>query len=230
MYNFLSIGYDCSTASALRSLGLRTGALPFDWAQSSINSLKKCFETDFEYYHKNVFLTNNKRRVIDRYGFEFPHDYPTKVQECADEIYSEHIIVDDWLSHYNVIKEKYDRRIARFKEIINDPKPAIVLCRYKTAEVLRLQQLFIQYYNKSNLFFLNACPEIYNSDKIININPERNNEWNDGAIWKEGIQMIEKLVIDSLHKKEVNSPIIFSMNPAGKKKNKMSIVFSHLGL
>ena len=47
MYNFLTIGYDCSPAAALRELNLRNEALPFDWVVSNISSLEKCFQDNF---------------------------------------------------------------------------------------------------------------------------------------------------------------------------------------
>jgi hypothetical protein len=199
-YNFLTIGYDCSPAAALRSLNLRHQALPFDWVQSNISAIQYCFATDFKYYHTNIFLNNGNTRLIDEYGFQFPHDYPTITSPILnlDGTFSEDIIIDDWQSYYPNTKNKYNRRIERFKNILKDPKPAIVLCRYSTQEVFELQKYFIRYYNKSNLFFLNAYPQMFMNDKIININPEKNNEWNDATIWKEGIQSIEKLIVDSL--------------------------------
>jgi hypothetical protein len=75
-FNYLTIGSGCSPAAALRDLNLREFALPFDWVVSNINTIQKCIETNFEYFHKNLVLNNNKTRLIDYYGFEFPHDYP----------------------------------------------------------------------------------------------------------------------------------------------------------
>ena len=51
-FNYLTIGFDCSPASALRNLNLRESALPFDWVISNIKFLQRCFETNFEYFHK----------------------------------------------------------------------------------------------------------------------------------------------------------------------------------
>ena len=76
MYNFLTVGFDCSPASALRGLNLRSEALPFDWVVSNISSLDKCFQDNFMKYHTNLKLDHSKTRLIDEYGFMFPHDYP----------------------------------------------------------------------------------------------------------------------------------------------------------
>ena len=75
-FNYVTIGYDCSPAAALRGLHLREFALPFDWVESNINVLQMCFETKFKDFHKNVTFNYNKKRLIDHYGFQFPHDYP----------------------------------------------------------------------------------------------------------------------------------------------------------
>lgn len=99
----------------------------------------------------------------------------------------ENIIVSDWATHYPTVKEKYERRILRFRNIVNDPKPIIVLCRYSTKHVIELQELFSRFFNKTNVFFINATPNDFFSGNIISINPEKNGGWNDSGIWKEGI-------------------------------------------
>ncbi len=76
MYNFLTIGNDCSPAAALRDLNLRKFALPFDWIKINITHLEKCLEDNFINFHCNLKLNKNKSRLIDTYDFEYPHDYP----------------------------------------------------------------------------------------------------------------------------------------------------------
>jgi len=86
MVNFLTIGYDCSPAAALRNLGMRDFALPFDWVQSNIHCIQRCFEENFEKFHTNLRLDAKRTRVIDEYGFEFPHDYPLDESVSTDVI------------------------------------------------------------------------------------------------------------------------------------------------
>jgi len=131
-------------------------------------------------------LNNKKTRIIDNYYFQFPHDYPT-MPYVGDGSTGENIIVSDWATHYPTVKEKYERRILRFRNIVNDPKPIIVLCRYSTKHVIELQELFSRFFNKTNVFFINATPNDFFSGNIISINPEKNGGWNDSGIWKEGI-------------------------------------------
>jgi hypothetical protein len=74
--NYLTLGNDCSPAGALKNLNLREFALPFDWVVSNVSILNNCFEDNFFKFHKNLKFNVSKTRVIDEYGFQFPHDYP----------------------------------------------------------------------------------------------------------------------------------------------------------
>jgi len=196
MYNFLTVGSDCSPASALRQLKLREFALPFDWVHSRhIESIEKCFADNFSKYHTNLRLNRTRTRLIDEYGFEFPHDYPREdVSNNADNVgegvFAEDkntYIVHNWSNYYDIVKEKYNRRIERFLKIINDQKPIIILCRWNTNEVIRLKGMFEKYYNKTNIIFINSSSQPYVTETIINCYTERNNIWNEAQIWKENI-------------------------------------------
>ena len=201
-FNYLTIGYDCSPASALKDLNLRDFALPFDWVVSNIKSLQKCFETNFVDFHKKLVFNYNKTRLIDYYGFQFPHDYPlthmTNFENNIGEgVFGEEngkFITDKWYHYYGVVLDKYNRRIERFKNIINDTKPIIVLCRYNTKDVLELQELFIKYCKNKNIYFVNSCNELFENEYIKNIYTEKDNKWNDINIWKEGIDDVIKKI------------------------------------
>ena len=201
-FNYLTIGHDCSPAAALKVLNLREIALPFDWVVSNINILQKCFETNFEDFHKKLTFNYNKTRLIDHYGFQFPHDYPltnmTNFENNIGEgVFGEErgkFITEKWSDYYSVVLNKYNRRIERFNNIINDTKPIIVLCRYNTKDVLELQELFIKYYKNNNIYFVNSCNEPFENDYIKNIYTEKENNWNDINIWKEGISDIIKKI------------------------------------
>jgi hypothetical protein len=108
------------------------------------------------------------------------------------------MITTDWSKYYDIVLEKYGRRIDRFKSIVNDNKPIIVLCRYSTRDVLDLQQLFMKYYKIDNIYFVNSTTEVFENAKIKNIHTEQNNEWNDATIWKEGIDAIVKKYNDNI--------------------------------
>ena len=197
--NYLTLGYDCSPAATLRNLNLRKFALPFDWVVSNVHILENCFEDNFLKFHKNLKFNHNKTRLIDEYGFQFPHDYPlihmknidnNKVGEGIFGEETNNFITDEWNNYYDTVLEKYNRRIDRFKSIINDINPIIVLCRYNTKQVSKLQEIFIKCFNKQNVYFLNSSNEVFENSKIKNIYTEKNGEWNDTNIWKQGLLSI----------------------------------------
>lgn len=194
--NFLTLGHDCSPAATLRNLNLREFALPFDWVVSNVGALYECFLTDFAKYHMNLQLNHARTRLIDEYGFQFPHDYPiTGNADISESQIGEGVIgeergkqiIENWRDYHGTVIEKYRRRIARFREMLVDPRPIIVLCRYSMRDVLILQQIFQNHFKRSDVFFVNSSKEVFENDKIINIDTEKNNVWNEAAIWKQGI-------------------------------------------
>jgi len=164
-YNYIPLGFDCSPAAALRGLNLREFALPFDWVKLKVDILIRCLKDDFRYYHKNLKFNYNKKMLIDHYGFQFIHDY-----------------------HYEIVYDKYQRRIERFREIMKSPKPIIVLCRHNIEYVIQLKKFLNSHYNKTNIYFLVSSKESYEDNYIKLINTERNNKWNEWDIWKEGLE------------------------------------------
>jgi len=197
-FNYLTIGHDCSPAAALKNLSLREFALPFDWVVSNVHILENCFKSNFDNFHKKLNFNYNKTRLIDYYGFQFPHDYPLNNMSVLENTIGEGVIgeekgkfiSDKWSDYYGIVLDKYNRRIERFKNIMNDTKPIIVLCRYNTNDVLKLQQIFMKYYKKENIYFINSSNEIFENDKIKNIYTEKNNVWNEASIWKQGMDDI----------------------------------------
>jgi hypothetical protein len=202
--NYITIGYDCSPAAALRNMNLRKFALPFDWVQSNIQSIEACFRDDFARYHTELKFNSKKTRLIDVYGFEFPHDYPllstdelkgpasqdiiSPSDALGEGAYEEKPIAENWLNFYNIVKEKYDRRIERFRTFMKDPAPIIVLSRYHQKEdIFRLKELFAKYYNKTNIRFINSSNKVFENDFMVNIHTEQNGEWNETSIWQSAI-------------------------------------------
>lgn len=197
MYNFLTLGADCSPSSALRSLDLREFALPFDWVVTNIYGLEMCFKEHFQHFHRNLSFNQNKTRMIDQYGFEFPHDYPltdiSNNESVGEGVFGEEngkTITDNWINYYDIVKSKYDRRIERFLTIVNDPKPIILLCRHSIYSVIKLQELFNNVYNKTNIIFINSSSEPFETPTIKNVYTERNGIWNDSVLWKEAIDKV----------------------------------------
>lgn len=120
---YIPIGENCSVAWALRINGVRNTAYPFDWLIAPLPKIIKCVREDFagflqELYRADAYTTQSC--VIDSYGFEFRHDFPTvKKNACIDTIenggyHEETTIVDNWRDYIPEVREKYHRRIERF--------------------------------------------------------------------------------------------------------------------
>jgi len=193
---FLSSGSDCSPAAALRSLGYRNTAFPFDWVDSSVSAVISCLEDDFNQYHTN--LTCIGSRMVDTYGFQFPHDYPFSNCDYDKDSISEWRthedvggkIVNNWKDYYPEVKEKYDRRIQRFRDIGISANPIIVLMRRPISHALQIRDALVKYYNRRDIFLVVATPETYESDVIVTCLPEIYGDWNNKDIWSTAINCV----------------------------------------
>jgi hypothetical protein len=153
---YITLGWDCSPATALRNLQLREYALPFDWIRSNAEILSKVIENNFSGFHESLKLSENKQFIIDSYGLNFPHDYPTIKQNCislTDEI-DETILISDWEKYIPDIQEKYKRRIERFHAIMNSSDPVIVLHAGILEGIYLLRDAFLKRYNKTNICYV----------------------------------------------------------------------------
>ena len=207
-YSVISLGYDCSPAQALKDMGIRPYALPFDWVVSSPNSLERYFRDKFSLFHQNLVYNHNKTRLIDSYGFEFPHDYPL-LSDVLDisfsSVVTQNTIVDYWADYHVDASAKYRRRIDRFNAILARPAPLIVLCRYDVRAIPKIKALFETYYGKSNVFFVNSTakgpPYRFNLTNgfgtyTLCCHTEENGQWNETAVWKTALDAAVKRFIE----------------------------------
>ena len=168
--NYISLGYDCSTASILRDLGLRKYALPFDWIRTTPLGIYLCITDNFEQFHKNLELEKTKSCLVDKYGFDYPHDYPTifdSTNEPGDGHIGEATIIDGWEKYHEIVLEKYRRRIERFHNLLNSQDPIIALFFGKTSDVYMFKAAFLEKYNKTNIIYIVYSYMPSNSDDIF---------------------------------------------------------------
>lgn len=123
-YDFIfSLGFGCAVSQALRDLGLQRGSYPFDWI-GTIGPLMaprmmaadfkdwfnredlKLWDVRFEGGHIARLYKNVKT------GFGFAHDFSN-----AEELYTT----------YEAAREKYERRIARFKKVMAASKTVLAI-------------------------------------------------------------------------------------------------------
>ena len=118
--NYISLGYFCDVAQDLEKLGLRSFSSPFDWGISSLPGVIEAIDNGFDGFMARENLSqsvNNKDHYLDdRYGFYSFHDF------------SKYVPLDE---QYDEVREKYQRRIARFLEKIKEPT---LFIRYISSE------------------------------------------------------------------------------------------------
>jgi hypothetical protein len=194
-FQYISIGYDCSPAGVLKKLELRTVAHPFDWTETRFTSLCACIQDDFAKFHRNIHLNSTKQRVIDAYGIQFPHDYPTIETSTYTNVngyfYAERKLCDDYEKYTDQVVEKYGRRIERFRNAMADQsKPIIVLYRAYYGEAVNIKYLLERIYNRTNIIVIVATTETVTRENnaVIPCNPEENGKWNDSTVWLKAIE------------------------------------------
>lgn len=122
----ISLGSFCATAIHLRffdnikTLNIRDNAYPFDWIESSFDSLYTCIDDDFNNFLHGLHLKDNNQ-ILDHYGFKFLHDWPT-IQSGdfdilnTDDGVNASYLKTNWRDYSTLVQEKYARRIERFKK------------------------------------------------------------------------------------------------------------------
>ncbi|MEK1310394.1 hypothetical protein HCY59_09550 [Limosilactobacillus fermentum] len=108
--NYISLGYFCNVASDLEELGLRNTSSPFDWNISLFEGVIKAIDNEFDEFmmYDNIVQSEKYRQNYydPKYKMWFFHDF-NKYEPLKKQ--------------YSKVKEKYDRRILRFLNNINEP-------------------------------------------------------------------------------------------------------------
>lgn len=113
---FVSLGSTCHVAIALRALGLRDAAYPFDWVITShLQPITSIIDDDFQHFTDpdHFVLRKGVPAYINTfYSLGFPHDF-----KAEEQITSSIDALTDWMS----FKERYDRRVERFRSLRDYP-------------------------------------------------------------------------------------------------------------
>lgn len=122
MSNIIPIGGDCSVALLLKTLELRKASYPFDWITCSFNSAISLIDNNFLDFIDSRYLERDVRKThlhvfhSTIYNVGFFHDFNQ---------------MDDLTEQCESVKEKYDRRINRFYESLQEEA---ILIRLMTNE------------------------------------------------------------------------------------------------
>jgi hypothetical protein len=199
MVVYIPLGDSCSPAHAVKGLGLRVAAYPFDWISGSTESIVNCILTDFKEFHTGLYPATVNPHIgtntvlIDALGFKFHHDYPTtKNQTWVDDeqVHSEEWhIVDNWADSYPSVYEKYQRRIQRFRAALSGPEPVVGICRRSVDDCRRIQNAIKQVYH-CDIIIVTACKTGSSDPMVITCDPEENGKWDDVDVWRRAFERL----------------------------------------
>lgn len=146
----IGVGQQCTIAIALREYGIRRAAYPFDWIICYHDAIVRCLEDNFEHFFQpsSIQLRYDGKAIIDYYGHEFGHDFPTishPIETHGEEAYvPANTIRKDWQDYLPRVYEKYQRRIARFRKVLSGTEH-IYLIRHELAltpeKALQIQRI-----------------------------------------------------------------------------------------
>ena len=103
---FISLGSHCEPSQQLILNNLRSAAFPFDWLLTlNFSGFLSLLQDDFAFFMDKRYLVQDSQGVVlnTYYQIDFRHE----LHDWTD---------NDFMKHFPEIKEKYQRRIQRFKE------------------------------------------------------------------------------------------------------------------
>ncbi|MBX7067147.1 MAG: papain-like cysteine peptidase [Parachlamydiales bacterium] len=122
----ISLGSHCLTASLIRNSGLRSAAYPFDWLLSLDNEgVVQMLDDDFAYFLDEEFLAPDSLLLPKAHAESLVH------LKYHVEFVHEGNFRSNCLQNIQRVKEKYARRIERFKNLAHFPGTVyFVRCNY----------------------------------------------------------------------------------------------------
>ena len=157
---YISLGSNCVPAFCLTDCKLRTAAYPFDWIISSFDGLYATLESDFCYFFKDLELLPDSTGVTDYYGHQFIHDWRIQTHSSVDltevDWVPNNLILGDWQEAVPMIMQKYQRRIDRFRRVLNGENN-VVFIRYgdiTKSKAINLRNLIEKNYPNLNFVLL----------------------------------------------------------------------------
>ena len=196
--NVVPIGVHCSAAAALRRLNIREMAFPFDWMVSGFINLYNCFNEDFKHFlEKNSLRPRyDNQAIVDYYGFEFPHDFPTtqnliSKENAGDGQVAQSLIHPNFKDYADAVKSKYDRRIERLYQILNSSEKVFFIRHFgmDRNQAISFRDLILKKFPKLDFLLVVVNPvqmqEVnWNLNKIRNYYLDDRQAWNNPAEWE----------------------------------------------
>lgn len=190
----VSLGPTSMVTVVTRSLRVQKTVFPFDWVISPFESVYRAFEDKFTHFLEkgSLRVRSDKQGVMDYYGFEFVHDFPTIQSGFADgssdEPLSQYLLRPDFLDFYDVVATKYQRRIACLQDAMNRGRE-IMLIRYgdmNRSQAERLRNLIRKKYPNAMftlVFISNKKEADWHLGGIKQFYFDAAKNWNDPVQW-----------------------------------------------
>jgi hypothetical protein len=145
----ISLGGWCAVAYQLGEHGYRTVSYPFDWIVTPVSALLHLLKHDFDGFldRGDLWRADGQTYIENSLGLKFFHDFH---------------LTESFLSEYESVKEKYDRRTARFREVLDSvDRVAFVRVELSRPEAEQLRDLIRRKYPRLEflLVVINRLPD-----------------------------------------------------------------------
>lgn len=167
--NIISLGFFCSIAMDLEEYGFRNKSYPFDWLITDWEAVEYYLNNEFLNFFDKKFLSqrieNPNVFVNTLLGQKFYHDFDKK---------------KNFDTQYDLVKDKYDRRIRNFLKDINEPTIFIRYIAnqneldYIEANLNKLSELVKQHNQNNIIIFIGNDDLIAKTLKIYLVAKDEN--------------------------------------------------------
>lgn len=183
----ISLGNRCQPAIHLSANEMRSKAFPFDWLITPFSSLCHFLRSEGSFFLLpqnllfNVIVTDSSRGVVDQlYQIIVVHEFD---YEFKGSDYSSLGFEAAGVRNYELIKERYNRRIGRFFEVCrSDAKILFIRLGITKEEAFELTCLIEELFPQLNFMLLaldhtEDIKQPWNLSRVINLYLSFDNYW-----------------------------------------------------
>ena len=132
---YIPIGCDCEATYWCADNKFRKDAYPFDWLVSPLSSICDIIKNDFVGFLEDPYIlrTNHRQLYIDKgKRMSLTHVYCKKSKLFFIHDFRSR---NDFTFELNLVREKFNRRIQRFKDVCNSKNEVIFVCDKSTNHI-----------------------------------------------------------------------------------------------
>lgn len=209
-----SLGEACFVATFLKEQGLRLFSGPFDWVYGrTFEDRFAMLLNDFEHFFEKSDLLYRRSFKLWRGEHDVYFNTRTKLAHIHDFDFH-----GDFEKEYPIVKEKYDRRIARLLERMRTSKRILIVYAEMAHEQSsapspqQFKELFAQsqpkYQDKINVLYMKhnpsfhpgECKTVYVDERLCLVEYAGSQSGQKGDVIAEGQELIDKSIAETLSK------------------------------